>query len=145
MRAKETHFYGLGSPDPLIEDIYTYPGKRKLLAKSVRLFAYGAIQNKLVLNANAQPGSWLFLPPMPNEPLTDKQIEDVMCSEATGCLLSDAIEILKFERKFPGNRYTLDLSVVSRTEEMISFIDQVDDKWEARGHKYYADIEHLLK
>ena len=82
---------------------------------------------------------------MPNAPLTDEQIEDVMCSEATGCLLSDAIEILKFERKFPGNRYTLDLSVVSRTEEMISFIDQVDDKWEALGHKYYADIEHLLK
>ena len=142
---KETHFYGLGSPDPLIEDIYTYPGKRNLLAKSVRLFAYGAIQNKLVLNANAQPGSRLFLPPMPNAPLTDEQIEDVMCSETTGCLLSDAIEILKFERKFPGNRYTLDLSVLSRTKEMISFIDQVDDKWEALGHKYYADIEHLLK
>ena len=39
----------------------------------------------------------------------------------------------------------LDIRFVNNTKEMISFIDQVDDKWEALGHKYYADIEHLLK
>ena len=72
-KGKKTYFYGLGSPDPLTKDIYTYPGKRNLLAKSVRLFAFGAIQNKLVLNANPQSGSQLFLPPMPNLPLPGEQ------------------------------------------------------------------------
>jgi len=142
---EKTHFYGLGSPDPLTKSIYTYPGKRNLLAKSVRLFAFGAIQNKLVLNANPQLGSQLFLPPMPNAPLPDEQIEKVFCSRVVGSLMSDAMKVINFERKFPGNRYGLDLSVVSRSEEMIGFIDQVDDKWEALGHKYFADIGALLK
>ena len=144
-QGEKTHFYGLGSPDPLTKSIYTYPGKRNLLAKSVRLFAFGAIQNKLVLNANPQSGSQLFLPPMPNLPLPGEQIEKVLCSHVVGSLMRDAIEVFNFERKFPGNRYALDLSVVSRSEEMIGFIDQVDNKWEALGHKYYEEIEALLK
>lgn len=138
---EKTHFYGKGKPDPIAKNPYTYPGNKNLKAKAVRLFAFGLLSNKLVTNGHWIEGSQLLLPKAPGSDFEPAALEKFLCSATVVDFATKAQTIFLKERKFPGNRYTMDLSQVFKNQEQMAFIDTINADWEDLGQSSMPELQ----
>lgn len=113
--AGQTHFYGVGTPDPLRNDITL----RSLEAKSVRLMAMAALQSCAVVNLSTGPSRLMC----PRAALSDLA--------AVRPLAFDAIRVQAAQVReaalgyfAPSGRYWEDLSAYDLAE-----IDRLDALW----------------
>ena len=111
----QTHFYGVGSPDPLREDI----SLRSLEAKSVRLMVMAALQGCAVVNLSAGPSRLLC----PRAQLADMAAARPLAFDPARVAQARAREA-ELAYFAPSGRYWEDLSAYDLTE-----IDRLDALW----------------
>lgn len=113
--AGQTHFYGVGSPDPLRADITL----RSLEAKSVRLMVMAAAQGCAVVNLSAGPARLLW----PRVGLADLGAVRPVVFDAARVAVAQAREAA-LGYFAPSGRYWEDLSAYDVAE-----IDALDALW----------------
>lgn len=111
-----THFYGKGRPDPLLKQASTYASIKNLRAKSHRMFLWGLLNNKVLVNLNPSPQANLILP----HHQKDIDVERVVADKSLRPFLVRTIEILNLEKDFPISRFTMNLMPISRNPDLMA-------------------------
>lgn len=140
----ETHFYGKGQPDPIKVEAATYASIKNLKAKASRMFLIGLLMDTLMINIAPHPNGNLTIPTTRYSGDITNQYKEIMADTALHDILVRATANLMKERKFPGDRHSLNLTPISTNALQMQFIDQIDQVWESLGAEAIAITDKYL-